>query len=212
MNSTDFDWDDVADAPTPAKDETPAPDSVQVSANGFFLTFNLPELLEAVDYRSYGRPGYGDEEEPPEPSSLRSEVVYVAGVRLAKDLLQEVRADVKNHVRDAVQAQVSEVVAEALTNPVQMTNSYGSPIGEPKALRDLIMEQAEVMMRPNKDPYTRNGNQSPIQKIISDQITQAFANDLKAVTEQARKEALAAVKESAASVIADTIQRATRGL
>lgn len=184
---------------------------VRLAANGLTLEFDLPTLLGALDHQ----PEYDmvDEEWVPSPTSFRDAITSAAARMLVDDMRKAVKETVHTAVRDAVVAEVGSIVRDAVVNgTLQRTNEWGQKQGEAKTLAQIILETAnELLTKPTGDSYASR-RPTVIQKIISDEVTTAFRNDLKAEAEKARKAAQQAVQNAAAQVMKETIERAARGL
>lgn len=114
---------------------------------------------------------------------------------------------------EEIREQLKPVIAEALDAAVQRTTGFGDPRGEPKTLREVIVEAAlEQLRKPQGDGFggTRRG-ETLVQSIIRSEVQVALASELKAAVASARTEVLAAVSEKASEVIGETIMRAAEG-
>lgn len=187
----------------------------RLTANGITIEVDLTEILTAIDPN--GRYlGYNPETDEDHfvQSSLQQEIVHATSLELVKQLRKDIAGAVLNEVREAITAQVSEVVAETLTNPVQKTTEWGAPVGEAKPLAQLITEQAtDALRKPElRDSYSRGAQPTLVQRIIASEIEKAFKTELQAHVKEAQQAAVKAVKASAAEVIGESIDRARRGL
>lgn len=189
--------------------------ATRMTANGITIEVDLAEILTAIDPhgRYLGYDPDGDEDRFV-ASSLQQEIVHAASLELVKQARKGIEKAVLDEVRSAVGEQVREVVAETLTNPVQKTNEWGSPVGDAKPLAQMISEQAtDALRKPElRDGYSRSTNPTMVQRIIASEIEKAFKVELQAHVKEAQQAAVAAVKASAAEVIGESIDRARRGL
>jgi hypothetical protein len=117
-------------------------------------------------------------------------------------------------VQPQIEAQVEEIIREALGEGVQKVSDWGTPTTEKTPLRELIGATAEkaLKMPELRDGYSRSNQTTMVQRIIANQVEKSFATELKGVVDQARKDTLAAVQREAANVIAESVRRATPGL
>lgn len=190
----------------------PASTKATVHANGFVLEVDLPQMLTAMDPQAIYR-GNDGEDDYFERGSLASQIVSAAASLLVTQMKDALAKEITKTVSAEVETQVAEIVKSTLEKPIQKTTDWGSPVGEAKPLRDMINATANDMLtKPTGDSYSRGGKQTPVQRIITEAVSAQFAKDLKAVTEKARQQALAAVETQAASVLKETIIRASRGL
>ena len=160
------------------------------------LTVDLDQLMGSV---------YDEDGDEVGARRLRDEVADALARRLAKDVSKDVRAA----VLPAVEAQVGTIVTEALSEPFQPMTTYGSPDGSPTTLRELIGKQARDFLTVPRDQFA--SGRSPLAKFIQEQVDRAFNAELKKEVDKARDQVLARVKENAAAVIAETIQRMATG-
>lgn len=211
--------DDLLEEPVPEHEVAPgiiAPDSdrVRVSTAGFTLELSLRDLLTTVD--SAGRYiGYDPDadEDRYEPASLMDLLVAEAGDKLVKALRADLLKRLRDDAHDAIMATITEVVHDQLEVGIHTnTDHLGRPAGEPTPLIELIRTAAtDALTKPIGDSYSRN-RQTVLQKLVTEAVGAAFAKELQAEVEQARSAAKAAVRDQAAKVITETIERATRGL
>jgi hypothetical protein len=124
---------------------------------------------------------------------------------LRNAMYKAVNAEVEKHVGPAVEA--------ALAEGVQRTNEYGSPRGEKVPLRAVIVEEAQKALGKKveyRDNYGRSEN--VVSAIIRNEVQQALAKDLKGVVEAEREKVQQAVRDEAASIITQAVQRAARAV
>lgn len=113
------------------------------------------------------------------------------------------RVDVQ---RDAlIRAAVAPVIERALTEPMRQTDAYGSPIGEPTTLRTLIAKQATAALTAKSDRYSREP--TIIEKIVGEQINAAFRNELAGLVKTERDKVVKAVRDNAATIIANAVKQ-----
>jgi hypothetical protein len=107
--------------------------------------------------------------------------------------VREIRAEV---IREAVRPQVEEAIAA----PVQKTNSYGDPIGEPTSLRDLIVAEARKAVNEPADRYSSRGG-SFLQQAIEKAVKDALADEIKSAVEAARKGVAGEIGKTVAAAV-----------
>lgn len=173
-------------------DDNNTPVSVQRGAAT--ITIDLHELLDSA--------GWYDEDSP-----HLNQVVGLAAQRVANDMTREIREG----VRVKVEEEVESIVADALAEGIQPTDAYGSPVGNRTTLREIILKQADQLMKtPARDSFGRGG-ETVIQKMVREEILKGFKNELTAAVNATKQEILEAMKTQAAEVITETIDRARRG-
>lgn len=195
--------------PTPEQDRR-----ITAIAAGFTIEFDINELINAIDpHAMYRGHNWETEEDYFEPASLKDLIVTQVAEKLAKALQKQVADEISAAVRERVLAEVRDRVRTALEEgSLQPTDEWGRKKGEAKPLVDVILETAgEVLTKPMGDSYSRNRS-TVLQKMVEDAVGKAFKAELQEVVNQARNAAKQAVKESASQVIAETIERASRGL
>ena len=95
-----------------------------------------------------------------------------------RDVVEEIR---KELVREAL----APIVAEAVAAPLQRTNSWGEPAGEPVTMTTVIVGEVRKYLQEPADSYRRE-NGTILQKLIRDEVQKAFAAEVKAAVEAAR--------------------------
>jgi hypothetical protein len=191
------------------------PAKVTATGNGFSIEFDLQALLETMnrDGRYTYNPETGDDEYEG-PTSLHDEIVGATANLLTKSLRSEVSKQIDSAVRERVLAEVTEMVRDGLVNgTLQRTDEWGHAKGEAKPLIDIIRETAvDALTKPVADSFGRNNRETPIQKMITEQVTAAFAKELTEEVNKVRAEVKDAIRNQAAAVIGETIDRARKNL
>ena len=174
----------------------PDEETVTVSRGAATLTIDLGAFAKDV---------WNDDEE-----SYHNEVAGLVASRIARGLQDEIAKS----VRSRIDSEVESIVREHLEGNVSQVSEWGSVVGQAKPLRDLIGEAVEAALRKPelRDGYSRSGSTTMVQRIIANEVEKAFKAEVKDHVKEAQAAAVAAVKASAAEVIAETIDRARRGL
>lgn len=195
------------------ENEAPEQQQARLTANGITIEVDLMAILTAVDPRGRYRGYDGEGDATYEATSLEIEIVDACAALLAKSLRKEIEQMIAAAVRGKIEAEVETLVRETMNAPVQQTSEWGSPVGTAVPLRELIGKQAEdaLKMPELRDGYGGTRGKTMVQKIIDAEVNTAFKKELATVVAEARAETLAAVKNSAAEVLTETIARATRG-
>lgn len=180
-----------------------------ISANGLKIELDLTAMLNAIDpHGSWEQDWDGDY--VPAPTSFRRQIIEETAILLRDAMADHVRKVVTDSVREAIDAKVIEIVSEKLEEGIQRTNDYGSPVGEPQPLRDIIIAQANAALAKNVGGYGKS--QTLVSKLVEDHVTTAFKNELHKQVKEVHALTTKAVKDAAAEVISSTIERAQRGL
>jgi hypothetical protein len=194
---------------------TPEAQPTRLSANGITIDVDLGAILTAVDprgrYRSYDP---DSDEDVYEASSLEHQIVDACAALLVKSLRKDIKESIVAAVRPTIEAEIEAIVRETMNAPVQQTSEWGSPVGTAVPLRELIGKQVQDALKvPElRDGYSAGRGKTMVQRIIDAEVNMAFKKELAAVVAEARTQTLAAVKNSAAEVLTETIARATRGV
>lgn len=115
-----------------------------------------------------------------------------------KDEVQKIRAEM---VREALRP----LVAEAIAAPVQKTNTWGEPSGEPVTMRELILEETRKLVREPADSYHRDQG-TVIQKMVRDEVRAALLKDIKDTVLRARSQ----VADEAGRLVSEAVQSAMK--
>lgn len=114
---------------------------------------------------------------------------------------------------EEIREALKPVVAQALEAAVQRTDTFGAPRGEPKSLREVIVESAiDQLRKPQGDGFsgTRRG-ETLVQFVIRKEVEEALGKDLRSAVQAARAQVLAAVQEKASEIITETIAKVAEG-
>lgn len=147
-----------------------------------------------------------------EGMSISGAIIESAARRLL-DENREIGALIRDRAKaitdEELRALIVPMLGTALTGAVQPTNRYGEPKGEPMTLREHIVGRADAYMK-EIDPDSRHRDgprKTRIEAYIDKAIAAAIQTDMKGAMDEARKEVVAKVKDSAAAVIAETVTR-----
>jgi predicted RNA binding protein with dsRBD fold (UPF0201 family) len=137
---------------------------------------------------------------------------YIAGLA-ATNLLREepesksafrqrVSAITDEEIRDAIRP----AIVEALTGAVQKTDAWGEPKGEPKTLREQIVEGATAALNVKRE-HAYNRRETLVEYIVREEIERAIRKELSAEMDKAKKQVTDAIKEQGAEVLAEAVKR-----
>lgn len=143
--------------------------------------------------------------------TLADLIVRSALDRLVKDDPWSTVEDRVQRIRDEeIRDHVKAVIAEVLEGDLRRTNSFGEPVGKPTTLRELIVEEARQILIRRDDSYPRNG-ETVIGKLVREQVEVAFKKELSGVIAEEKAKVVAAVRESAADLIAKAVTEGIGG-
>jgi hypothetical protein len=189
--------------------------AVSLSSAGLELRLDLPTMLTAIDPggRWLGYDPDADEDRY-ESSSLAGEIVDRSAALLVKRAGRQIETLVADAVTTRALELVEEFVRESLeTGTLQEHDVDGRPKGQPRPLLGIIRDAAvNVLDKPTGDGFGRGGRQTMLAKMVDEAVGRAFKAELQAEVDKARDAAKRAVRDQAAAVITETIERATRGL
>ena len=75
--------------------------------------------------------------------SLQGEIVREAVRQLFDALRRDLEQTITNQLDEQIRKQLAEILTDIVETPIQKTNSYGEPRGEPVSLRERIIKHAE---------------------------------------------------------------------
>jgi hypothetical protein len=168
------------------------------------ITLDLAALLRAGGF--LGENEDGDAVYSP---SLVSEIVTAAAGQIATKVLNE---ELKEQVGEQVREQVAGAVQAALDLPVQATDTWGTPKGEAKPLRELLAQQAADQVQAwvnGRDGYSR---ESKFNTFLRNEVDAAVRRDLNGVLADAAARTKKAMEVAAAKAIADAAAGAVRAM
>lgn len=117
-----------------------------------------------------------------------------------------IAARVRDLRDEEVRVQVAPLVAAAIAGPVQRTNDFGEPVGPPKALRDLIVEQVQQQLRKPADQYHTGGpRETWVEKLVREQVEKALREELSATIKVEKDRIVALVRAKAADIMARSL-------
>jgi hypothetical protein len=110
---------------------------------------------------------------------------------------------------EEIRAHVADTIREALNGDLRRTNSYGEPYGEPTTLRALIGQEAKTTLTRDSGEYGRR--ETVLQKLIREEVGNAFRKELSDVIAKEREKVVAAVREQAGQLIAEAVTKGVGG-
>lgn len=121
---------------------------------------------------------------------------------LSDSLKRRVKEIRDEEIRDAL----LPMIQEALTGPLEITNTFGEGRGGTTTLREEILKTSkELFAVKSVREDLRRENATPVQKIIREEISRALDKELKEALAEAKAEVISAVREKGAEVLARTI-------
>jgi hypothetical protein len=146
-----------------------------------------------------------------EEGGTLSDLIVNRAVRVlleSYEVRRAVLARVEEVSDEVIRAAIQPIIAAAVTNAVQPTDLYGEPKGEPKTLREVIVERAQKYLTDQVGDYNRR--RSRVEDFIAKEVDHAVKRELTEEMNAARSQVRAAVQEKGAEVIQETISRLAR--
>ena len=166
------------------------------------LNFQLDNL---DDFDEEGQPTFDLKQ------AVVAEVVrqLLSGVK--DDLLESAIDEVREQLRKTVREEVHAKVRDVINAPVQKTNSYGEPKGEPKTLVEHVSEEAkhflyEKVSESGKSPSYNDKTITRAQFFARQMAEETIKTELRPVIDAAKKTAI----EYVTSEFSSAIQKAIR--
>lgn len=131
-------------------------------------------------------------------TELISQFVGESGYDGLKDRVRAIRDE-------EIRAAVIPAIADAMTKPIALTNTYGEPSGRTATLHELVMAEAQRMLAKSGDPYGRDRS-TAVQKMVREAVESAFKEEVAEAVKQARE----AVATQLGTSIGDLVAAATR--
>lgn len=135
---------------------------------------------------------------------------YGSAAKIAEAAEETIRATIESKVAD----QINGVISDLLLKPLQPTDGFGSPVGEPVTLASLIQHEAKQYLTANVDYHgklTKRGGfgdrgKTRLDFIVSEALREQFKTSIDAevrkMVEQVKAATLASISADVAKAIA----------
>lgn len=132
--------------------------------------------------------------------------------KLAKAIREsEAWPDVKQRVAairdEEIRARIVPQIERAMTEPIQKTNDWGSPIGAPTSLPELILKEVNDFLVRKLDTSYRSNGQTVVEKMVAEAVDKKVRTELGEVVAEEKAKVVAAVRAKAAELIADAVKQ-----
>jgi len=168
------------------------------------------EGVEALDLTTViaERVRYDEDGEPETTDvTLGERVAALIAAKLTKEEewggLRKRYLDIRTEV---IREQVTPIVAEAISGPIQKTNIYGEPTSGTTTLRELIMSEVSTVINQKADRH-RSDSQTLLQRNISQAVKTILEKELSEVFAAEKAKVIAAVRAQAADLIASAVKQ-----
>lgn len=136
---------------------------------------------------------------------------YGDGDECFTSLGRDMRGEITKAISAEVQKIVGPAVAAALDEGVQRTDTYGSPVGPKLTLREVIVDEAQKVLAKKievRDNYARS--ESVIEQVVRSEVQRTLVDELKAEIKAESERVKKVVREQAAAIVTESVQRAAR--
>jgi hypothetical protein len=172
-------------------------------------TINLNAGYQHVDDEGNGRG----------PVSIQDAIVHEAArLALKRGDWDSTDAEGRRHLRERIaairdeeiRALITPMIREAVAGPVQKTNEYGEPRGEPVSMTAVIMDEVRkaLTIQPNS---TYRNERSALTNVMREHIDTVITRELKAEVDAAKAKVVKAIQDQGAKFLAETVASMTVG-
>lgn len=121
----------------------------------------------------------------------------------------ELNRRIKEIRDEEIRAVVVPLIAEAFKAPIQRTNAYGDPSGDPITLRDLVLAEAKKVLTSASSTGYRD---EPLaRRLVREMVEKELTAQLSAAIKEERAKVVAAVRAKAADLIAKAVAEGVTG-
>lgn len=142
-----------------------------------------------------------DYEDGPAPKGALDGILSNVARIVAQGIVKEHIEAAVSTARSEVAAQVREIVQSVLDEGGVVGDGYSAK--KTKPLRELIRDEVlSWTTKEHGDSYSRGGRQTALQLLVRTEVDKALKDDLRAIQEEEREKFRAAIRTSAASLLA----------
>lgn len=159
------------------------------------------------DYEPVGKKGLADAILDHAARLLIADLDVSKGIKRGEGPTHEIRKLADTMLRAEVQAQLKPLVEQAIATPRFKTNQWGDPVpgAEPVTLADIIQSETMKFLSTKTSVSGIRGEHTPLERIIATQINAAFDKQVGGAINEAKTQAVAAVKDRASKFLADNV-------
>lgn len=115
-------------------------------------------------------------------------------------------------IRDEkIHALLEPLIAEAFSEPIQRTTNYGSPLGEPVTLREVVIAETQKVLAGWTTNYSLDRGEPLGQALIRQMIHKELRTELSGVIKDERQKVVDAVRGAAADLITEAVTKGVTG-
>lgn len=150
-------------------------------------------------------------------STLAAHIAGLAAERLLHREEREALIDLRRRYSaiadDEIRAHLRPLIREALEHVATPTDAFGNQRpGEAKTLHEVVVEMARKELTQKRgDSFRGRTATTLVEDFVKAEVEDVLGRELKEVVREAKVDVIAAVREKAAEVIAETIERVAAG-
>jgi hypothetical protein len=168
---------------------------------------NIEVNVIDVDLNTVLVPGYEDSA----PTTLADKVVdQLVREALKEDGWKPLVRRVQEIRDEEIRKLVLPAITEAFEKPVQKTNTWGEPTGEPLTLREVVVEEARKILNGTKSDSFR-GDEPLGRQLINQMVLKELRAELTDAIKTEREKVVTAVREQAAQLITEAVTKGVTG-
>jgi hypothetical protein len=147
-----------------------------------------------------------------EPVTLADKICKSAVSKLAKGSeWNGIRNRVEQIKTEEIRRYVGDLITETVSADVRRTNTFGEPLGEPKTLREVIVEEAKRLINEPADRYNPDRG-TVLGKLVRDEVSRAIRVELAEALAAEKAKVVAAIRAQAADLIAQAVSQGIGGV
>lgn len=148
----------------------------------------------------------GEDDWATRPMTLGARVAQLLADEVMKgDDWRDLRRQVTDLRAEEVKRQLVPIVSDALAEQIQKTDSYGHPTGKPVHMAELVVQEVHKWLRDsNSNSYSGPSN---LTQLVRTEVDRALKQELGTAIADEKAKVIAAVRASAADLIADAVRK-----
>lgn len=131
----------------------------------------------------------------------------LAAEAMKDDSFKSLKARVADLRNEEIRAQLKPIVEAAISAPIQRTNEYGHPMGQPTTLHEVIVKEVHAYLTKSVDDGYNRTRITAAQKFVKDAVDQVVKKELAEAVAEEKTKVVAAVRAQAAQLIADAVKQ-----
>lgn len=123
---------------------------------------------------------------------------------------KDVKAGISQLIMEKAHEKVAEIISEAVTDPVQLTTTWGKPEGPPTTVREIIRQKIEEFLqnpRSNRDPYSTKDNVKNLMDLIQVAVRDCMTTEMNGAIANAKREVVQVVTKEILNLTRERLQK-----